>query len=89
MSIYMNVMDICSYCEVATESILKSIEAGAYDVAHVQLAAYLLEIHSRYLNGDIDPDTWEKTLDFYCRMTATLLDEKRLTQQLSHLERED
>lgn len=89
MSAYMNVMDICSYCEVATDSIQKSIESGAYDTAHVQLAAYLLEIRGRYLNGEIDTETWDKTLDFYSRMTATILEEKRMQHQLSTLERED
>lgn len=82
-------MDICSYCDVATESIQKSIEIGNYDGAHVQLCAYLLEVHSRYRDGEIDADTWKHTLSFYRRMTSTVIEENNLQHQLLNMERED
>lgn len=87
----LNVMDICSYCEVATDSIQKSIEMGNYDGAHIQLCAYLLEIHSRYRDGEIDLETWRETLSFYRRMTMTVIEENNLQQQIisNTMERED
>ena len=43
-----SIMDICSYCEVATESMQKSIEIGNFDGANIQLCSYLIEIYTRY-----------------------------------------
>lgn len=83
---YYSIMDICSYCEVATESIQKNIEAGNFDGATIQLCAYLLEIHSRYHMNEIDEDTWKETLRFYRRMNVTINEE--LSLQRSILERE-
>lgn len=82
-----SIMDICSYCEVATESIQKSIEVGDYDGALVRLSAYLLEINSRWRNGEIDTETWWETLRFYRRMTATINEEMSI--QHSIIEREE
>lgn len=82
-----SVMDICSYCEVATESIQKSIEVGDYDGATVRLSAYLLEINSRWRNGEIDTETWWETLRFYRRMTTTINEEMSI--QHSIIEREE
>ena len=82
-----SVMDICSYCEVATESIQKSIEVGDYDGALVRLSAYLLEINSRWRNGEIDTETWWETLRFYRRMTTTINEEMSI--QHSIIEREE
>lgn len=72
----MNVMDIRSYCEVATESIEKSIESGNYDGALVQLSAYLLEVHSRLQSGEINHKTWHETLRFYRRMVTAVIGEQ-------------
>lgn len=80
-------MDICSYCEVATESIQKSLEIGDYDGASVRLCAYLLEINSRWRSGEIDTETWWETLQFYRRMTATINAEMSI--QHSIIEREE
>lgn len=85
----MNVMDICSYCEVATESIQKSIECGNYDGAHIQLSAYLLEVHSRFQNGEIDVGTWKDTMSFYRRMTKTVIEESNIQQSIINMEREE
>lgn len=85
----MNVMDICSYCEVATESIQKSIERGNYDGAHIQLSAYLLEVHSRFQNGEIDAGTWKDTMNFYRRMTKTVIEESNIQQSIMDMEREE
>lgn len=82
-------MDICSYCEAATDSIQKSIENGNYDGAHIQLSAYLLEVYSRYQNNEIDEETYKESLRFYRRMTVTLIDECSINQQLNNYERED
>lgn len=82
----MNIMDICSYCEVATDSIQKSIESGNYDGALVQLSAYLLEIHSRLQNGEIGMSTWRETLRFYRRMVHTVIDEYNLQTMISERE---
>lgn len=80
-------MDICSYCEVSTESIQKSIEVGDYDGALVRLSAYLLEINSRWRNGEIDTETWWETLRFCRRMTTTINEEMSI--QHSIIEREE
>lgn len=82
----MYVMDICSYCEVATESIQKSIERGNLDGACIQLSAYLLEIHSRLQNGEIDMDTWKETLRFFRRMVSTIIEECNLQLQIEREE---
>lgn len=82
-----SVMDICSYCEVSTESIQKSIEVGDYDGALVRLSAYLLEINSRWRNGEIDTETWWETLRFCRRMTTTINEEMSI--QHSIIEREE
>lgn len=87
MTTTMNVMDICSYCEVATDSIQKSIESGNYDGAFVQLSAYLLEVHSRLQNGEIGIDIWNETLRFYRRMVHITIEEYNL--QISINEREE
>ena len=71
-------MDICSYCEIATESIQKSIERGNYDGALVQLSAYLLEIHSRFMNGEIDATAWRDTISFYRKMVHIVNDEMEI-----------
>lgn len=86
MTTTMNVMDICSYCEVATESIQKSIENGNFDGALVQLSAYLLEVHSRLLNDEIGMNTWHETLRFYRRMVHTVIDEYNLQQTIHERE---
>lgn len=86
MTTTMNVMDICSYCEVATESIQKSIENGNFDGALVQFSAYLLEVHSRLLNGEIGMNTWYETLRFYRRMAYTVIDEYNLQQTIHERE---
>ena len=79
-------MDICSYCDVATESIQKSIEIGNYEGAHIQLCAYLLEIHRRYRDGEIDVNTWRETISFYRRMTITVIYESNFQQQIDLLQ---
>lgn len=82
-------LDICSYCDVATESIQKSIESGNYDGAHIQLCAYLLELYSRYQSGEINARTWRETMSFYRRMTTTVIEESNLQQQIQNIEREE
>lgn len=82
-----SIMDICSYCEVATESIQKSIEIGDYDGATIRLCAYLLEVHSRYISNEIDIDTWRETLRFYRRMTVTISEEQNIQNIISEKER--
>lgn len=82
-----SIMDICSYCEVATESIQKSIEIGDYDGATVRLCAYLLEVHSRYISDEIDIDTWRETLRFYRRMTVTISEEQNIQNIILEKER--
>lgn len=77
-----SVMDIRSYCEVATDSIQKSLEACDYDGATIRLCAYLLEIHNRYFIGEIDAGTWRETLRFYRRMTATISEELNIQQSI-------
>lgn len=77
-----SVMDVCSYCEVATDSIQKSLEAGDCDGATIRLCAYLLEIHNRYLASEIDRDTWYETLRFYRRMNATISEEFNIQQSI-------
>lgn len=71
----MNVMDVCSYCEVATESINKSIENGNYEGALIQLSAYLLEMHSRWRNSEINAKVWRETVSFYRRMVFVVNEE--------------
>lgn len=71
----MNVMDVCSYCEVATESINKSIENGNYEGALIQLSAYLLEMHSRWQNNEISVKVWRETVGFYRRMVFVVNEE--------------
>ena len=71
----MNVMDVCSYCEVATESINKSIENGNYEGALIQLSAYLLEMHSRWQNNEISAKVWRETVSFYRRMVFVVNEE--------------
>lgn len=82
-----SIMDICSYCEVATESIQKSIEIGDYDGATIRLCSYLLEIHSRYRSNEIDEETWRETLRFYRRMTVTINEEQNIQNIISEKER--
>ena len=84
-----SVMDVCSYCEVATDSIQKSIEGGDYDGATVRLCAYLLEIHSRYQVGEIDLEAWRETLRFYRRMSATISEEMNIQQTIIDRETEE
>ena len=83
-----SIMDICSYCEVATESIQKSIETGNFDGATVQLCSYLVEIYTRYQNHEIDENTWRETLRFYRRMTATIIEEQNIKQSIIEKEKE-
>lgn len=83
-----SVMDICSYCEVATESIQKSIEIGNFDGATIQLCSYLIEIYTRYQNHEIDLDTWRETLCFYRRMQATIIEEQNIQQEIIEKEKE-
>lgn len=78
-----SVMDVCSYCEVATDSIQKSIEGGDYDGAEVRLCAYLLEIHARYQAGEIDLEAWRETLRFYRRMSAVISAEMSIQQTIT------
>lgn len=82
-----SIMDARSYCEVATESIQKSLESGDFDSATIRLCAYLLEIHNRYLSRELDAGTWRETLRFYRRMNATIIEELDIQQNIS--ERED
>lgn len=82
-----SVMDICSYCEVATESIQKSIEMGNYDGANIQLCSYLIEIYTRYQNHEIDEYTWRETLRFYRRMTVTIIEEQNIQQTIIEKEK--
>lgn len=84
-----SIMDICSYCEVATESIQKSIEIGNFDGAVIQLCAYLLEVHTRYQNSEIDASTWRETLRFYRRMNATISEEQNIQQTIIEKEKEN
>lgn len=84
-----SVMDVCSYCDVATDSIQKSIEAGDYDGATVRLCAYLLEIYSRWQNGEIDHDTWRETLRFFRRMNTTISEEMNIQQTIIEREMEE
>lgn len=84
-----SVMDVCSYREVATDSIQKSIEGGDYDGATVRLCAYLLEIHSRWQNGEIDHETWRETLRFYRRMSLTISEEQNIQQTIIERESEE
>lgn len=81
-----SIMDACSYCEVATDSIQKALEAGDHDSATIRLCAYLLEIHSRYLTGEIDAGTWRETMRFYRRMTATISEEINIQQSIEEKE---
>ena len=74
-------IDICSYCNLMTNSIQKTIESGNYDSAHIQLSAYLLEVHGRYLGGEIDRNTWQETIRFYRRMTTAVIEESNLYNQ--------
>ena len=83
-----SIMDICSYCEVATESMQKSIEIGNFDGATIQLCSYLIEIYTRYQNHEIDLDTWRETLRFYRRMTATIIEEQNIQQSIIEKEKE-
>lgn len=83
-----SVMDICSYCEVATDSIQKSIEIGNYDGATIQLCSYLIEIYTRYQNHEIDVDTWRETLRFYRRMQATIIEEQNIQLEIIEKEKE-
>lgn len=82
------VMDICSYCEVAVESIQKNIEIGNYDGATIQLCSYLIEIYTRYQNHEIDTDTWRETLRFYRRMQATIIEEQNIQQAIIEKEKD-
>lgn len=84
-----SVMDVCSYCEVATDSIQKALEVGDYDGATVRLCAYLLEIYNRYQSGEIDLDAWRETLRFYRRMSATISEERSIKQSIIDREREE
>lgn len=81
-----SIMDACSYCEVATESIQKALEAGDHDGAAIRLCAYLLEIHNRYILGEIDAVTWRETMRFYRRMTATINEELNIQQSIEEKE---
>lgn len=83
-----SVMDICSYCELATDSIQKSIEIGNYDGATIQLCFYLIEIYTRYQNHEIDVDTWRETLRFYRRMQATIIEEQNIQLEIIEKEKE-
>lgn len=82
-------IDVCSLCDLATETIQKHIENGNYEGAHIHLCAYLLEIYSRYQCGEIDADTWHETLSFYRRMTTTVIEECNLKQQIQSIEKEN
>lgn len=84
-----SVMDVCSYCDVATDSIQKSIEGGDYDGATVRLCAYLLEIYNRWQNGEIDHEIWRETLRFYRRMSATISEEMGIQQTIIDREMEE
>lgn len=84
-----SVMDVCSYCEVATDSIQKSIEVGDYDGATVRLCAYLLEIYSRYQANEIDLEAWRETLRFHRRMYATISEEQNIQQTIINREMEE
>lgn len=81
-----SIMDACSYCEVATDSIQKALEAGDFDAATIRLCAYLLEIHNRYITSEISVGTWCETLRFYRRMTATINDELNIQQSIEEKE---
>lgn len=83
-----SIMDARSYCEVATDSIQKALEAGDYDSAAIRLCAYLLEIHNRYLVGEIDAGVWRETMRFYRRMNATINDELNIQQSIEEKENE-
>ena len=83
-----SVMDACSYCEVATDSIQTALESGDLDAATIRLCAYLLEIHNRYMTSEIDAGTWRETLRFYRRMTATINEELDIQQSIEEKENE-
>ena len=82
-------IDICSLCELATESIQRYMESGNYEGAHIHLCAYLLEVHSRFQNGEIDAGTWKDTMNFYRRMTKTVIEESNIQQSIMNMEREE
>lgn len=84
-----NIMDICGYFEVISESVQKSIESGNYEDAYVRLSSYLLEIYSRYQRGDVSKVVWNETIRFFCRMTAIVIKEDDIQQQILNDERED
>ena len=81
-----SIMDACSYCEVATDSIQKALEMGDFDAATIRLCAYLLEIHNRYILSEIDVGTWRETMRFYRRMTATINEELSIQQHIEEKE---
>lgn len=83
-----SIMDVCSYCEVATDSIQKSIEMGNFDGATIQLCFYLIEIYTRYQNQEINVDTWRETLRFYRRMQTTIIEEQNIYQTIIEKEKE-
>lgn len=70
-----NMMDTCSYCEIAMDGIMQSIERGDYDGAFVRLSSYLLEMHARWMDGRIKADLWHETLRFYRRMVLSICTE--------------
>lgn len=74
-----SVMDTCSYCEIAMDGVRQSIDLGDYDGAFVKLSAYLLEIHRRWIEGQVNAEMWRETLRFYRRMTLSICNEMQST----------
>lgn len=61
------------------------MENGNYEGAHIQLCAYLLEIYSRYQDGEINAAIWKETMSFYRRMTTTVIEESNIQQQIDSI----
>lgn len=73
-------LDLMAYQEVATDSIQKAIDSFNFELAHIRLASYLLEMNNRLRQGEIEPDVWHEVYNFYSRLTADLIEAENLTK---------
>lgn len=67
-------LDLMAYQGVATDSIQKAIENTNFELAHIRLAFYLLEMNQRFRNGEIEPKIWKDVYNFYCCMSADIIE---------------
>lgn len=76
-SIYSS-LDLMVYQEVATDSIKRAIDSANFELAHIRLSSYLLELNNRFRQGEIEVDVWKEVYGFYCRMSADLIETENL-----------